>query len=173
MTTAFLTIARRTCALLAALVGVFGALAAHAAGPTALRSKLLDTVTTISATETDSTIYDTRGWTDVQFDFAVSAVTGGDGSNYFTGEILGCDTETGTFVPVPGLATGKLNSTTQASDYSVPASSVTTPVVLPRFIKVRWTETGTITGFTATCRARYNRSPDGGGRQYQAGYQGG
>lgn len=135
------------------------------------KSAAISTVTTISADTTDpSTPYELpRGAQDVSFAFEVSLNTGySAGSAYFKGYILGCDTPDGTFVRIPGLATGEL---TVAGEV-IPTAANAQGMTLPRFLKVEWDETGSMTSFTAVCRVRYNL-PGGAGRQYDAGYVGG
>jgi len=136
-----------------------------------VKSAAISTVTTISADTTDpSTPYEVpRGAQDVSFAFEVSLNTGyvAD-TNYFKGYILGCDTPDGTFVRIPGLATGQLTTAGEV----IPTAANAQGLTLPRFLKVEWDETGTMTSFTAVCRIRFNL-PGGAGRQYAADYVGG
>lgn len=121
----------------------------------ALKSKLLDTVTGISATETDATIYDLRGMIDLAFTFLSTLNTGFmTGSVFFKGSVVGCDTSVGTFVPINGLETAELVVDVAQT---VPSTTNAQSVVMPRFAKVKWTETGAMTSFTGTARLWYNR----------------
>ena len=105
----------------------------------------------------------------MSFQFDVALNTGfSAGSVYFKGYILGCDRPDGTFVRIPGLATGEL---TVAGEI-IPSASNGPGVRLPRFLKVEFDETGSMTAFTATVTMRYNL-PGGAGRQYEADYRGG
>jgi hypothetical protein len=120
----------------------------------AQKSKLLDTVTGISATETDSTVYDLRGMEGVRFQFLSSLNTGfSSGSVFFKGSILGCATKNGTFVPT-GIESAEL--VVDVPQYE-PAEADAEGTILPRFVKVKWTETGSMTSFTGTCRVFYSR----------------
>lgn len=159
----------KTFRLIAPAVAVALAGAGYASGATSARkSKQLDSVSGISATETDGTVWDTRGWRDVSFRVDVTAQTGGTAdTNYFTCAILGCDTEGGTFTPIAMLSTGQLLA---VGGEQMPDAASEFPI-LPRFIKVRWTETGTMTGFSATCTADFTQ--DAPGVEHSPGYQGG
>lgn len=129
--------------------------------------KVLDSVTGISATETDSTVYDVRGCEDVVFDFLCTLNTGfSTGTVFFKGKILGCDTRDGTFREI--LTTAELVVDTPQQ---IPSAANAPGTVLPRFIKVKWEETGSMTSFTATCTMRYNRPKRGKGVSH--GYMGG
>lgn len=158
---------RRPLAVLLLTVGPIRATATCAT----TKSAAVSSVSSISADTTDpSTPYEIpRGAQDVSFAFEVSLNTGySAGSNYFKGYILGCDTPDGTFVRLPGLATGELTTSGEV----IPTAANAQGMTLPRFIKVEWDETGTISAFTAVCRIRYN-IVEGAGRQYDAQYAGG
>lgn len=134
-----------------------------------LKNKLLDSVASISATETDGTVFDLRGAEDVSFTVLATLNTGfSTGTNYFKCSILGCNTRDGTFVPLNGLETAELVVDVAQQ---IPSASNAPGVVLPRFIKVKWTETGTISAFTATCRMLFNRTKKGPSVAH--GYMGG
>ena len=142
---------------------------------TTSRSKVISTVTGISATTTDcdetAGYYEIpRGADNISFRFLATLNTGfSTGSVFFTGTIVGCDTPDGTYTPIPGLTTLEL---VVDVGQTFPSASDAPGVTLPRFIKVKWTETGSMTSFTATCTIRYNL--DGGaGRQYSPDYVGG
>jgi hypothetical protein len=120
-----------------------------------LKSRLLATATNLTADSTDSTVHDTRGMSDMYFAWSVTAAAGGTAdTNYFKGKVLGCNTSTGTFVEVPGLTTGQFIA---ATTETTPTAANAPGVVMPRFIKIQWDETGTITDFDATCRLYYTR----------------
>lgn len=132
-----------------------------------------DTVTSISATTSGSTIYDLRGRSSgIAFRVAVSAITGGTAdTNYFTLTVVGSHTQGGVYAPIAGLVSGQILA---ATGYQLPLSTVTQPIIIPRFIKFVWTETGAITGFTATVFMDYDDDPTTAGRQVAPGtYQGG
>lgn len=136
-----------------------------------LRSRLLDTVTGISATETDSTAVDTRGMRSINFVFLSTLNTGySAGTVYFKGSIVGSPTQYGTYTPVPGLETAEL---VVDVGQTVPSAANAPGVILPRWIKVKWTETGSMSSFTGTCRMFYEMDPTGPGKQYSADYLGG
>lgn len=138
------------------------------------KSKVISTVTGISAdvTETDEAAgyYEIpRGAENISFQFEVDTNTGFSAdTNYFKGYIVGADDPAGTYVRIPGLATGQL---TVAGEI-VPTAANAPGITLPRFIKVEWDETGTMTSFTARCRIRYDL-PAGAGRDASPGYLGG
>lgn len=133
------------------------------------KSAIVSSVSAITADTTGSVYEVPRGAQDVSFAFEVALNTGfSANTNYFIGYVLGCDTPDGTFVRIPGLATGQL---TVAGEV-IPSAANAQGMTLPRFIKIEWDETGTIDAFTAVCRIRYNL-PGGAGRQYDADYRGG
>lgn len=157
--------------ILLALLALLPGLAPRAGSAVGLRSKLLDTVTTISATETDATAFDLRGMKDILFRVLATLNTGfTSGSVFFKCSIIGCNTETGTFLPIEGLATAEL---VVDVGQTIPSPTNAPNIVLPRWIKVVWTETGAMTSFTATCRMYYEMDETGPGKQYSSGYQSG
>lgn len=157
--------------LLVALLSLLPGLSPRAGAAVGLRSKLLDTVTTISASEDDGTAVDLRGMKNVSFHVLATLNTGFvSTTNFFVCTILGSNTETGTYVPIAGLTTAEL---VVDVGQHIPSASNAPGVILPRWIKVRWTETGTMTSFTATCRMYYDMDETGPGKQYSSGYQGG
>lgn len=119
----------------------------------AIKSKLLDTADSLTADTTRTTVFDLRGCEDIKFHAYVTTTTGVDANNYFKCVIQGCETRNGTFRDVLSsdkLAVGNNIFPTAADDEEG-------ETVLPRFILVKWDETGTITDFDATVRMIYNR----------------
>lgn len=140
------------------------------------RSKVISTVTGISATTDDcdeaAGYYEIpRGAENISFTFLSTLNTGfSTGSVFFTGAIIGTDDPSGTFAALQSaLTTAELVVDVAQT---LPTAANAPGVVLPRFIKVRWTETGSMISFTATCTIRYNL-PAGAGRQYAPEYVGG
>ena len=140
------------------------------------KSKVISTVTAISATTDDcdeaAGYYEIpRGAENISFTFLATLNTGfSTGSVFMTGQIIGTDDPSGTFGGLPvAFTTAELVVDVAQT---VPSAANAPGGVLPRFIKVRWTETGSMSSFTATCTIRYNL-PAGAGRQYSADYVGG
>ena len=132
------------------------------------KTKTLDTYSSLAATQTGSTIIDTRGMKHVAVRLNVTAQTGGTAdTNYFTFELLGCDTYDGTYSPIAFYTSGQILA---VGGIQLPDGSNEYPI-LPRFVKGRLTETGTMTGFSGTAYLDYDL--DGPGPEYQAGYRGG
>jgi hypothetical protein len=74
--------------------------------------------------------------------------------------------QNGVYAPVQGLISEQMIAT---GGYQLPLSTVANPIVIPRFIKFVWTETGAITGFTATVFMDYDDDPASPGRQVAPG----
>lgn len=140
---------------------------------TTRKSTLISDQTGLSADTAESAlgssgVFDTRGWKRVSFRFNVSAITGGlADTNYFQIKILGSDEEGGTFTELAMLATGQLIA---AGSGQMPDAAAEFPV-LPRFIKVKHDETGTITGYAAKVWADYD--VEAPGKEHSRAYQGG
>ncbi len=119
------------------------------------KSRLLATATSITATTTDANVYDIRGMSDVRFMWSCTAAAGGSaGTNYFKGKVLGAEKSDGTFVEISGCTTGEFIA---AATEQTPSAANAPGVTLPRFIKIQWVETGTITDFDATVRMSFTR----------------
>lgn len=127
----------------------------------AMKSRVIESVTGKSASYTGLVIIDTRGMQDVSFLFETPAMTSGDTNNYMTPTVMGSDQRTGTFAAVPGLA-----STTKFTGSTVteilPSAANAPGVVLPRFIRVDWAETGSVTSAALKSWIRYNRKRGSG-----------
>lgn len=139
------------------------------------KSKVISTVTAISADTVDcdetAGYYEIpRGATNVRLVVLVTAQTGySAGNNYFKAYLVGANSPSDTFTRVAGFATGEL-VTDVAQE--VPTASDRPGTSVPRFVKVEWDETGSITGFTGTARIMYDL-PASAGRQYCAEELGG
>lgn len=139
------------------------------------KSKVISTVEAITADTIDADdprgYYEIpRGARNIRFTFLATTNAGfSTGTNFFVGRILGADDPSGTFTRVAGLETAELVVDVAQQ---VPSAANAPGVALPRFIKVEWDETGTITDFDATCRIHYEL-PQGPGRQYEANELGG
>lgn len=139
------------------------------------RSTVISTVTGISADTDDADAaagyYEVpRGAERISFDVLATLNTGfSSGSAFFKCQILGANDPSETFVPIVGLVTAEL---VVDVGQRIPAAADAAGVTLPRFLKVRWDETGAMTSFTATCRINYELAV-GAGRQYSADYAGG
>lgn len=139
------------------------------------KSKIISTVTTISADTVDCDeaagyFEIPRGAENVKFTFLATLNTGySAGSAFFKGYIVGAHSPGDTFTRVAGCVTGELVVDVAQQ---VPTAADAPGVVLPRFVKVEWDETGTMTSFTATCRIEYDL-PAGAGRDGSPGYLGG
>ncbi len=139
------------------------------------RSAVISTVTTIAATTIDADAaagyYEIpRGAENISFTFLSTLNTGfSTGSVFFTGQIVGSDDPSGTFTPIEATLTAEL---VVDVGQTLPTAANAPGLVLPRFIKVKWTETGSMTSFTGTCTIRYNLRT-GAGRQYAANNLGG
>lgn len=124
----------------------------------ALKSKLVSSVEAITADTTETTLgddgfFDTRGMEDMQFSFlATTNANFSTGTNFFVGEVWGKDSKDGTAYLI--AQTSELVANVAQV---LPSAANSEGQVWPRYIQIRWNETGTITDFDATCRLRYNR----------------
>lgn len=156
------------------------AVALAALGPTAVnpalvqKSHVISTVSAISATtfDADDNGGGTTGYFEVPrganrigFVFLSTLNTGfSTGSVYMTGQIWGCDTPNGTYYPIPSTITAEL--VVDVPQY-LPTAANAVGITLPRFIKVKWVETGSMSSFTASCTMFWE---DAGGAGKQASF---
>lgn len=155
------------------LIGVQGPGPARAAVTT--KNHVISTVTGISATTVDcddtAGYYELpRGATDVTVTYLATLNTGySAGTVYFKGHLVGADDPSGTFTRIAGFSSAELVVDVAQE---LPAADDAEGVTVPRFLKIEWAETGSMSSFTATARIRYNL-PWGAGRQYESGNLGG
>jgi hypothetical protein len=97
------------------------------------------------------------------------ATTGDEDYQFF---IQGSDAPDGVFVDLPGLAF-TLREGLTAGDEIVPTAANAPGVYVPRFVRAKLVTLGTTPIATATVKMTYESSGQGGGTEYQAGYQGG
>ena len=118
---------------------------------TSTKSTLISNQTGLSATTVEATlgnagVFDTRGMRGISIRWNCSAVTSGQAdTNYMVISIEGSDEEGGTFTTIAMLSTGQIIA---ASSGQMPDAAAEFPA-LPRFIRVRHTETGAVTAYAA------------------------
>ena len=132
----------------------------------ASKTKLISNQTALAADTSETTLgdagtFDARGWVNPTFSYYCSAITGGVAdTNYFQLVILGAGTKTDTKVPINGLSSGQIIA---VGGGTIPTAANAPGVVLPRYIQVKWDETGTVTGFAAKAWVHYTRPVIGPG----------
>ena len=120
--------------------------------------KLLSSQAAISADTTETTLgdsgwFDMRGVEDLRVAFQSTLNTGfSTGSAFFTGEIWGKHTDGGTAFLVGTTAELVVNVAQVLGNDSGGGD-----IVWPRYLQIRWNETGTMTSFTGTAYAYFNR----------------
>jgi hypothetical protein len=128
----------------------------------ALKSVLVSSQASISADTPETTLgidgyFDTRGMEDMQFSFQSTLNTGfSTGVNYFVAEVWGKDSRDGTAYLIETTAELVVDVA-----QILPAQASAAGAIYPRYVQIRWNETGTISAFTATARLRYNRPQAG------------
>jgi len=128
------------------------------------KNKLLSSQAAISADTTETTLgnagwFDMRGAEDLRIAFQSTVNTGFvSTTNYFVGEVWGKHTDDGTAFLVAATAELVVNVAQILGDEGDGGDG---EVVWPRYLQIRWNETGTISSFTATAYAYFNRKKVG------------
>lgn len=173
------------CAVLAVALVVLAVLARSqlvtCMGPTRLNPSVSPktyTLSTVAAIDADTDDADAaagyfelpRGAENVYFDVLSTLNTGfSTGTNFFVCQILGTDDPTGTFEPIAGCVTAEL---VVDVGQQIPSAANAPGVRLPRFLKARWDETGTMTSFSGRVKIHFDL-PGGAGIEHDFDERGG